>query len=174
MSAETIDDRILRFIKRELSKEGAYLLPLRLFIGMGWLRAFAEKVVDPDWLGGTVLAAFLLALRSGGLPEARTVAFASIVATQLAQTLDAGRVEGGLTRSVFGAVAGSTGLLLAALTVRPLRDFLGLVTPAPLGWAMIGTGAFVAMLIGRVRSYPNSIGPAFAPLPAQPNEGLVR
>ena len=123
---------------------------------------------------GPTLAAYLLALRSGGLPEARTVAFASIVATQLAQTLDAGRVEGGLTRSVFGAVAGSTGLLLAALTVRPLRDFLGLVTPAPLGWAMIGTGAFVAMLIGRVRSYPNSIGPAFAPLPAQPNEGLVR
>jgi hypothetical protein len=27
MNAETIDDRILRFIKQELSKEGAYLLP---------------------------------------------------------------------------------------------------------------------------------------------------
>ena len=59
VNAETIDDRVLRFIKRELSKEGAYLLPLRLFIGMGWLRASAEKIVDPDWLGGTVLAAFL-------------------------------------------------------------------------------------------------------------------
>jgi hypothetical protein len=43
-SAETMDDRVLRFIKQELSKKGAYLLPLRLFIGMGWLRAFAEKV----------------------------------------------------------------------------------------------------------------------------------
>ena len=58
-SAETIDDRILRFIKQELSKEGAYLLPLRLFIGMGWLRAFAEKVADPGWQDGTILAAFL-------------------------------------------------------------------------------------------------------------------
>lgn len=58
-SAETIDDRILRFIKQELSKEGAYLLPLRLFIGMGWLRAFAEKVADPGWHDGTALATFL-------------------------------------------------------------------------------------------------------------------
>jgi thiosulfate dehydrogenase [quinone] large subunit len=59
MNAQTIDDRLLRFIKQELSKEGAYLLPLRIFIGMGWLRAFAEKVKDPDWNEGTVLAAFL-------------------------------------------------------------------------------------------------------------------
>ncbi len=59
MNAETIDDRVLRFLKRELCKEGAYLLPLRLFIGLGWLRAFAEKVADPDWLGGVALAAFL-------------------------------------------------------------------------------------------------------------------
>jgi thiosulfate dehydrogenase (quinone) large subunit len=59
MNADTIDDRILRFIKQELSKEGAYLLPLRLFIGMGWLRAFAEKVANPGWHDGTVLAAFL-------------------------------------------------------------------------------------------------------------------
>ncbi len=59
VNAETIDDRILRFIKQELSKEGSYLLPLRLFIGMGWLRAFAEKVANPGWHDGTVLAAFL-------------------------------------------------------------------------------------------------------------------
>lgn len=111
------------------------------------------------------LAAYFLALRSGGLPEARTVAFASIVTTQLAQTLDAGRAEGGLTRSVLGAVAGSAGLLLATLTVRPLRDFLGLVTPGPLGWTLVGTGALVAMLIGRMRSLPSSVGPAVAPLP---------
>ncbi len=56
MNAETVDDRILGFIKRELSKEGAYLLPLRLFIGMGWIRASAEKIVDPDWYGGMALA----------------------------------------------------------------------------------------------------------------------
>jgi thiosulfate dehydrogenase [quinone] large subunit len=59
INTETIDDRVLRFFKQELCKEGAYLLPLRLFIGLGWLRASAEKIVDPDWLGGAALAAFL-------------------------------------------------------------------------------------------------------------------
>lgn len=63
---ETIDDRILRFIKHEFSKEGAYLLPLRLFIGLGWLRASAEKIVDPDWQDGTVLATFLEEKLAGG------------------------------------------------------------------------------------------------------------
>ncbi len=38
--------------------------------------------------GAPTLAAHLLMLRSGGLPEARAVAFASIVSTQLAQTLE--------------------------------------------------------------------------------------
>ena len=54
-----MDGRILRFVKQDLSKEGAHLLPLRLFVGMGWLRAFAEKVSDPGWHDGAVLAAFL-------------------------------------------------------------------------------------------------------------------
>nr|MDP9475112.1 hypothetical protein [Actinomycetota bacterium] len=100
------------------------------------------------------LAAYLLALRSGGLAQARSVAFASIVATQLAQTLDAGRSEGGLSRSVLGAVAGSAGLLLSALTVRPLRGFLGLTTPGPFGLALVAAGALVAVLLGRVRHSP--------------------
>jgi len=100
------------------------------------------------------LAAFIITLRSTGLAEARSVAFASIVATQLAQTLDAGRTEETLTRSVLGAVAGSTGLLLATLTVPPLRTFLGLVTPSPLGWSLIGAGALAAILLGRGLSAP--------------------
>ncbi|HEV2093186.1 MAG TPA: HAD-IC family P-type ATPase [Rubrobacter sp.] len=114
------------------------------------------------------LAAYLLALRSGGLPEARTVAFASIVATQLAQTLDAGRVEGGLNRSVLGAVSGSAGLLAAALTLRPLRDFFGLTTPTPLGLGLVGAGALVAVLLGRARSSARLTGPLHPSLPASP------
>ncbi len=120
------------------------------------------------------LAAYFLALRSGGLPAARTVAFASTATTQLAQTLDAGRVEGGLTRSVLvGAVAGSTGLLLSALTVRPLRDFLGLITPGPLGWTLIGAGALVAILIGRLRSFGRLGGPASTLLSATLTESTI-
>ena len=42
-----------------LQSPSAYLLPLRLFIGLGWLRAGTEKLIDPNWLNGTVLESFL-------------------------------------------------------------------------------------------------------------------
>lgn len=108
------------------------------------------------------LASYLLALRSGGLPAARTVAFAGILATQLAQTLDAGRGEGGLSRSVLAAVAGSASLFLATLALPSLRGFLGLALPSPLGWALIGGSALAAVLLGR--TFPP---PAPAPLTMQ-------
>jgi calcium-translocating P-type ATPase len=95
------------------------------------------------------LIAYLAMLRSGSLAEARSVAFASVVGTQLAQTLDMGRAEGTLTRSVLGAVAGSAAVLLATLTVPPLQSFLGLVMPSPAGWLLIGTGSLAAVLLGR-------------------------
>jgi hypothetical protein len=125
---------------------------------------------------GTATAApsltnYLLALRSVSQPEARTVAFASIVFTQLAQTLDAGRAEGGLSRSVLGAVAGSTGLLIAALTVRPLRTFLGLAMPTPLGAVLVAAGALVAVLLGRMSPSPGSIDSVRSfPLPYRPGD----
>jgi hypothetical protein len=84
------------------------------------------------------LAAYMVMLGAGTLPQARTVAFATVVATQLSQTLEAGRAEGPLSRSVLAAVAGSGGLLVAALTVPPLRAALALAVPSPLGWALIG------------------------------------
>jgi cation-transporting ATPase I len=110
--------------------------------------------------GAPTLAAHLLVLRSDGLPEARAVAFASIVSTQLAQTLDVGWAKGGLSRSVVGAVAGSASLLVAALTVRPLRDFLRLTTPTPFGAAVVAAGALVATLMGRTSSFPGPTGSA--------------
>ena len=106
-------------------------------------------------------------LGSGGLAQARSVAFASVVSTQLAQTLDAGRAEGTLTRSVFGAVAGSAGVLVTALTLPPLRDFLGLVMLTPAGWALVGIGALAAVLVGRgLSSSPTLARPQLRLLPA--------
>jgi len=96
------------------------------------------------------LGAYLITLRSAGVPVARTAAFASIVATQLAQTLDVGWAEGGLSRSVLGAVAGSAGMLLAAIAVPQARSFLSLTMLPPLGWALVGGGAVVAVLLGRM------------------------
>lgn len=42
-----------------LSLDARYLIPLRWFIGVGWLRAFAEKVIEPGWREGTELGRFL-------------------------------------------------------------------------------------------------------------------
>jgi magnesium-transporting ATPase (P-type) len=108
------------------------------------------------------LAAYLLALRSGGAPLARTVAFANIVATQLAQTLDAGKSEGTLAPAIRGVVVGTAGVLVATLTVPPLRNFLGLVAPSPLGWALIGSGTLASVMLGRVFASPPPFGTALA------------
>jgi len=93
-----------------------------------------------------------LILLSSGVPLARTAAYASIVVTQLAQTLDVGRYEGGLTRSVFAAVVCSAAVLIATLTIPPLRTFLDLVALSPLGWGLVGAGALIAVVINRVLS----------------------
>jgi hypothetical protein len=95
------------------------------------------------------LAAYLLARRFASSPQVSSVVFGTIVANQLAQTLDAGWTEGRLNPSVLGAVAGSTGLLLATLTVRPLQNLLGLALPPPLGWTLIGTSSLTVMLLAR-------------------------
>jgi magnesium-transporting ATPase (P-type) len=112
------------------------------------------------------LAAYLLARNAGSLPQARSVAFATIVATQLAQTLDAGRTAGGLTRTVGGAVASSAGVLIAAFTVTPLSNFLALAAPTPVGWLLVATGAFIAIPLGRVLAAPRLALPAPPRLPA--------
>ncbi len=115
--------------------------------------------------GLPTLVSHLVALRLGGLPMARTVAFASIIGTQMAQTLDAGRGESGLSRSVLGAVAGSAGLFFATLAISPLRSFLGLVLPSPLGWGLIGASAAGALLFNRTLS--------LSPM-ASPPSGIAR
>src|SRR5262249_53286915 len=80
------------------------------------------------------LAAHLLARGGGNGQRANAVAFGAIVANQLAQTLDAGWTEGSLDHTVLGAVAASTGLLVSTMTVRPVRDLLGLALPTLSGW----------------------------------------
>ncbi len=106
------------------------------------------------------LAAFLIALRSGGLPLARTVAFASVVATQLAQTFDVGGDEGSLTRSVRGVAIGSAAALAGTVMVRPLRDFLELVRLTSGGWALVSAATISAVVLARALEVPISPAPA--------------
>jgi hypothetical protein len=88
----------------------------------------------------------------GGPAQAQAAAFTSVVATQLAQTLDVGRVEGTLSRPVVNAVGGSVALLVSTVTLPPLRAPLSLVAPSLLGWGVIGASAAGAVLISRAIS----------------------
>ncbi len=96
------------------------------------------------------LAAYLIALGSGSLPQARSVAFASIVLTQLAQTVMVGRSEGQLTRPVLGAVGGSLGVLLAAFGLPQARRFLDLVIPPPSAWLLLAGSTLAAPLLNQL------------------------
>lgn len=56
---ESVVARAKRSVMRELQHPAAYLFPLRLFIGIGWLRAFAEKAFSAEWFNGGAVATFL-------------------------------------------------------------------------------------------------------------------
>ncbi len=96
------------------------------------------------------LASYFAMMALGAPAQAQSVSFISMVATQLAQTLDAGWSEGTLTKPVMGAVGASAALLAATLAVPSLRAVLGLTLPSPIGWGLIGAGTITAVLIGRI------------------------
>ncbi len=50
--------RLWAYLEAELVKRNAFLLPLRLFIGLGWMRAGVEKLIDPLWRSSDSLLAF--------------------------------------------------------------------------------------------------------------------
>jgi calcium-translocating P-type ATPase len=93
------------------------------------------------------LAAFLVALALGGPQQAQSVGFATIIATQLAQTLDTGLAESEHRAPVLAAVGASVALIGAALTLPPLRTFLGLASPSPLSCALIALAVPAAVAV---------------------------
>jgi thiosulfate dehydrogenase [quinone] large subunit len=56
----------LALLQDHARQDGTHLVPLRIFIGLGWLRAGVEKVVDPGWSDGASLTAFLRDRLQGG------------------------------------------------------------------------------------------------------------
>lgn len=126
-----------------LQREGAHALEgplMREVLSRGLATAFPS------------LAAYLLTLGSHSLPRARSVAFASIVLTQLTQTLLAGRAAGHVTRPVLGAVGGSLGILLASFSIPALRRFLELVLLPPSLWLQVTVSALLAPLLNMLFS----------------------
>ncbi|MGH2615731.1 MAG: hypothetical protein ACRDJC_10865 [Thermomicrobiales bacterium] len=57
---------VLSILRQAARQEGIYPVPVRVFIGIGWLRAFAEKAVELGWRDGTRLASFLERQLEGG------------------------------------------------------------------------------------------------------------
>lgn len=51
--------RAAHFAVLELRQPAAFLLPLRVFIAVGWLRASTEKLIDPSWYEGSALREFI-------------------------------------------------------------------------------------------------------------------
>jgi calcium-translocating P-type ATPase len=121
-----------------LAREGTAALdrPLRLEIVR---RGVATTV--------PALAAYLLADRRRVQPQ--TVAFASIVTTQLSQTLDLGRLDGRISSSVARAVGATTALLALTMTLPPLQRFFGLAAPSFAAAALIAAASVAAAPLAR-------------------------
>ena len=93
------------------------------------------------------VAAHALAGRSGA---ASSVGFASIVATQLAQTMGASQAAGGMSRATTAATAASSAFLVAAVHAPPLRTFLQLTRLGPFGWLLVVAAAASSVPIARL------------------------
>ncbi len=119
-----------------LSREGTAALDAPLRRGI-MIRGLATAIPS--------FAAYALSFRAADPARRRAVAFTSVVASQLAQTLDLGQSEGRLSPEVVGAVAGSAGFLAAAQTLPPLKRFFGLALPTPTG-GLLCVGAILSSL----------------------------
>ena len=95
------------------------------------------------------MAAYLLAHRQSGPLQAGAVGFASVITTQLAQTLDAGRVQGFLSPTVIGAVGGSLALLATTFVLPPVRSLFDLTFPTATGWVYVGAASAGAIVLSR-------------------------
>jgi cation-transporting ATPase I len=107
--------------------------------------------------GIATAAPALLALFAAPLvgAQATTVAFGSLIVTQLAQTVQSGRVRDTLSAPVIGAVAGSGAVLALSLTAPPLRAFLHLPPTTASSLLLIGATGPVAMTLASVLSRPS-------------------
>jgi magnesium-transporting ATPase (P-type) len=99
--------------------------------------------------GASSFGAYALASRTVSPAAGRSVAYLSVVATQLAQTIDLGQAEGRLTPPVLAAVGGSLAVVGMTLYVPGLRHFLGLAPVAPPALFIAGGASLLAVVLGR-------------------------
>ena len=49
MNISAIIKNVFFWFLKEFKQDGSYLVPLRVFLGIGWVRASIEKIEDPIW-----------------------------------------------------------------------------------------------------------------------------
>ncbi len=128
-----------------LSREGTAALGRRLQHDIA-RRAIATQVPS--------LAAYFVASRAGDVQQARSVAFAGIVATQLSQTYEMLRAISSLSRASVGAMLGAAGLLVTTLTLAPIRALLDLTRLLPGSWLLAALAALAAVPLNQLLALP--------------------
>jgi thiosulfate dehydrogenase (quinone) large subunit len=141
---------LLNWISSETGKDGAHLLPLRLFIAFGWLRAASEKTLNPAWFDGSTLEAVLNAQLGGN--HVVFPAYAWLIsnvflpgAPLLAWTVLIGQIMVGLGL-MFGAF--SRAALLGALFMN--LNFIAAGMPSPSVFYVVIEILLLASSAGRV------------------------
>jgi hypothetical protein len=99
--------------------------------------------------GVPTLGAYAWMFAASGPIEAGAVAFASLIGTQLAQSLEVGQAQGLRSRHVVATVAGTLAALGLGFGVTPIRELFGLVLPSALGWGTVAASSVAAAAISR-------------------------
>jgi calcium-translocating P-type ATPase len=105
-------------------------------------------------------AAFVLTAGTRDPGRRRAVAFTSIVASQLAQTLDLGRAEDRLSPEVLGAVAGSAAFVGLVQALPPFQRFFGLALPTPFGLIVCAGAILGSLAVSRALSAGDQLKPS--------------
>ena len=134
----------------ELSREGTAALDAPLRRGI-LNRGLATSIPS--------FAAYALSSGIADPARRRTLAFSSVVGSQLAQTLDVGRSEGRLSPEVVGAVGGSAAFVAAVQTLPPFQRFLGFAPPTPFGLILCAGAILGSLAISRVLSAGDHLNP---------------
>lgn len=58
-AVETAPEKVLAAVRDRLDAFPAWVLLIQVFIGLGWLRAGVEKLIDPSWWTGEYLTEFI-------------------------------------------------------------------------------------------------------------------
>jgi len=111
-------------------------------------------------------AAWTLARFTGRHRRASTIALASLVGTQLGQTVVAGRGS----PLVLGATVVSAGVLVGAIQTPVVSQFLGCTPLGPVGWTIAGASATGATAASAVASWWLSRRLGVEEVGAQPTE----